>query len=789
MIKKCISPLLLLASGSCMTDALAQGSDAYTCASTDAVKVSCGPSGDYVGKISASAGTASFDIKRVASVQSATVYNVSVKGSDKWCFDISGDKTKVHGFNEAPILAGPTSSLFVLAGISQRVLSNRAGAALEICNAPINNLNTSTSNLNEFYLLVGNPQDITYLAQTPSVWMPDPNAVVQKVIDKTSPIVKRDSYLFVDLTESNAPQLLNLAQQGAFPYVLITATTWAKTLGSYPINNTNYPHGIDGLIAVSKQASQRNIKIGLHTLTALVSKGDPLAAASHGLLKKDNALVVANGCYLLDLKSDLKNFVAARVADVVNKVNPGMIYFDGGELSAVAGDPTYDIAEQQINVLGRLKNRLLVQGSGDVPRLWPYLSRIAMDDYATLASTQYLDSYKIAQILPMRTSNLMPAELGWIGLVAETPAHPATTVEDMSTYLARALALDLPFSIETVQTDLDGNPYTARLFRVMGAANRTLQSGSLDTAAKKYLQTGNWYLVDGTKPYLAQLSLQKQHIVSGQDLIHLGVTEKNASGAMLRISNVHQMGNQNVIPLLPSTASLSMVKQKNIDNNNRGLLINTQHFTSSKNGIIDLTHARQMSVDYSVRPEDVNSSAVCSVINAQLEDVNGFYRDYYLKVIPNHAGLTLISYLDAPAQMLSTLMPAYSSYRAKAAIRNFDFSKVTAINFRWMKTCDSDQGLVLKNVSMLQEVPTSLNTIQLLVGNTPVLNIPALQTGEVLDVFPDGAVTICKQGVCKQVRNIASSLANIANQSLYIKTQGNAAYDLDFGELTTKVQL
>jgi hypothetical protein len=774
-----------------MTEVRAQGGDAYTCISTDVVKVSCNPSGEYVGKVSAlggSTGNASFDIQKVKSVLSATVYDVKVKGTDTWCFDFSGDKTKAHGFNEAPILMSQTSALMVLAGTSQRVLSNRLGAALEICSGPLTP-NTNATSLNEFYLLVGNPQDITYLAQSPSVWMPDSNAVVQKVIDKTSLIVKRDSYLFVDLTESNAPQLLNLAQRGAFPYVLITATTWAKTLGSYPINKTNYPHGIDGLIAVSKQASRGNIKIGLHTLTAFVSQGDPLARASRGLLKKNNALVMTNGGYLLDLKSDLKDFSAAKIADVANRVNAGMIYFDGGELSLVGGDPAYDIAEQQINVLGRLKNRILVQGSGNVPRLWPYLSRIAMDDYATLAPIQYLDSYKITQILPMRTSNLMPAELGWIGLVAETPAHPATTVEDMSTYLARALALNLPFSIETLQSDIDVNPYTARLFSGMGAANRALKSGSLNAAAKKYLQTGSWYFVDSTTPYLAQLSLQKQHIFIGQKLIQLGLVEKNASGAMLRLSNVHQISNQNAIPLLPSTVALNIVKQKNIDNNNRGLLINTQHFTSNKNGVMDLTHAREMSIDYSLKSADSHSSTSCSIVNAQLEDVNGSYRDYYLNVTPNHADPKTISYLDAPVQMLTSLMPAYSSYRAKSAIYNFDFSKVKAVNFRWMQTCDSDQGLVLKTVSMVREMPTALNTIQLLVGNNIVLNIPALQTGEVLDVFPDGTVTICKKAVCRQVGNISSSLANIANQSLYVKTQGNAAYDLDFGILTTKVKL
>ncbi|WP_445535568.1 hypothetical protein [Acinetobacter sp. G18] len=789
--------LFLFISSSCATKVIAQTNEtSYKCTSSDSINVTCGSSNDYIGKLNIPnnpVANAHLDIQKITSIKSANIYKVKVQGSDNWCFDISGDKTKTHGYYEPPIISGSTSSLMILAGASQKVNPNPPNSALKICNGPINNINTNTRNLNEFYLLTGNPQDINYLAQTPSIWVPDPNAAIQKVIDKTSPTVKQDSYLFIDLNEHNATKVLDLAQQGAFPYVLIYAWTWAKTFGSYPINMANYPHGVNGLASVSEIAAQHNTKIGLHILTALISSNDPFAANKDSLLKKNNAFVRHGNDYIINMKENIKNVSAQKIADVVNKVNPGMIYFDGIELATAEGnDPTYDNAEQQINILSRLNKKVLTQGSSDVARMWPYMSRMATADYSTLASIQYLDSYKIEQVLPKRINSLMPAELGWIGLLSEKPSYPATTVEDISTTLARTLALNLPFSIRTTQSDLEANPYTTRLFRIIGIVNRTLQTGkALNSTAKKTLQTGNWYLVDDANPYFAQLMLQTQHVPLNQNSTPLGITAKNASGIMLRLSNVHSTNNQNMIPLVPKAYMIQNAKQQaDINTTNRGSLINTVRFTSNKNGILDLTHARQMSIDYSVKSNNLNSSSSCAVINAQLEDVNGSYRDYYLNVVPNHTGTTNISYLDAPKQMLTTLMPANTNYNMKSALYNFDFSKVTAINFRWMKACSNQDEIVLKNVSMQQELPITLQNIQLLAGNTPILTIPALKTGEILDVFPDGIVTICNQGSCRQVGNIYPYLSKIINQPLFIKSQGsNIEYDIEFGQLTTKVPL
>ncbi|NOZ20820.1 MAG: hypothetical protein GXP25_06995 [Planctomycetes bacterium] len=84
------------------------------------------------------------------------------------------------------------------------------------------------------------------------------------------------SYLFIDLTEANADEVIRIAKEINFGYILIYANKWATTLGSYEINKTNYPHGMEGLKAVAEKAHAEGIKVGIHCLTGFVNKRDPL---------------------------------------------------------------------------------------------------------------------------------------------------------------------------------------------------------------------------------------------------------------------------------------------------------------------------------------------------------------------------------------------------------------------------------------------------------------------------------------------------------------------------------
>ncbi|HZZ42112.1 MAG TPA: hypothetical protein VFE58_04180 [Tepidisphaeraceae bacterium] len=92
---------------------------------------------------------------------------------------------------------------------------------------------------------------------------------------KTSPDVRR-SYLFIDLTEKNADEVIRLAKLGGFGAILTYSGTWAASNGSYLINTKNFPRGEESLKAVADKCHAAGLKMGIHMLTSFVAKNDPL---------------------------------------------------------------------------------------------------------------------------------------------------------------------------------------------------------------------------------------------------------------------------------------------------------------------------------------------------------------------------------------------------------------------------------------------------------------------------------------------------------------------------------
>ena len=112
---------------------------------------------------------------------------------------------------------------------------------------------------------------------------------------KTSQAVRR-GYLFTDLTESNTDETIRFAKLGGFGYIMTYNSTWSTSLGSYPINTSNFPQGEASLKATVDKCHAAGLKVGLHCLTSFVDKSDPLVRPrpDSRLLKDDQATLAAD---------------------------------------------------------------------------------------------------------------------------------------------------------------------------------------------------------------------------------------------------------------------------------------------------------------------------------------------------------------------------------------------------------------------------------------------------------------------------------------------------------------
>jgi len=714
---------------------------------------------------------------------------------------------------------------------------------------------------------------------------------------KDAPVTKH-GYIFLDLTEGNQGQLLPLIQQAGFPYALIYASTWAASKGSYAFNRATYPGGLGGLQRVVSAANQAGIKVGLHTLTGLISKNDAYVqggAPDRRLLEDDHTtlwraidssattieaadslqtfptrpayygnakagldlriedeiiscptIVVASrgrfqdcrrglhgtkasshpagatiahlaeryGSYLVDLSTNLKDEIGLRLAQIINQTGIDMVYFDGGEVASANGDPGWYVAEQQIAVLKRVQRPILVEGSGIVPRLWPFITRMATDDFAALAPVDYLDVHKIGRVHRAHRNTLIPDHLGWVAILKETPSYPATTPEEIATHIARSLALDIPIAIETHADDLRGNPYTEHLLAALGAGNQAIRSGVLARSDRDALSRGWWYFTKTNGPTLRRLRVAQLTVRNGHRPIEDAIRPiPEESAVWLRVRKVRSgsLAPEGRVELFDGGASGKLIAETMVSDNNRGELVEsvplgspTRAPTGSafvdfmekvlpKAGGLDLRSAREMVVEYEYPAPDADpsdrTSVDCSVLNLQLEDNRGQYRDHLLRLGPGSRQQELLDYESAAPLVLRHYPPAGKSYAFKAAVYGFNFSAVTRLNIRWMDSCNRGRTLRLMRVAMVKEKPGALRNLKLQVGTRDYPVVAELRTGETLDVYPDGTVAVCYGAVCSRRLVDWPSDGSLSQAEVRVGVEGQASADIVVGLLGRGVSL
>ena len=458
-------------------------------------------------------------------------------------------------------------------------------------------------------------------------------------------------------------------------------------------------------------------------------------AAAHRAGAKVRHLAERYGCYLADLRTDLKDALADRIAGVVNRCGFDMIYFDGGECNAANGPYWYWVTQQQMAIWRRFRRDVLVQGSGGTPWTWHIFARGNCDDFAAVAPKEYLDHHKIRDSWWHYTRSFMPAELGWWGFLAAAPHQPATGPDEVECYAARMLALDSPVSLETNLAALKRNGRTQELLSLLGRWERLRLSGAVPPSVREKLRRGEWHLVeiDG-KPALRPVRYDTRRLAAGE-----AVELTNAFGAQpvkFRLQAVECLAapgaKANVVllgraapPVLPLPAAKTPMPGAAVERVALGKPAN-------------LLKHRALAVRLRVESPAAPAGADCAVLNVQLEATGQLYRDYYIDL--DFTGeKTIVLPEPTTRRMLPEFRPAHAAYPFKQAMYGFDYGHIVAVNFRWMRLPKAPAvRCSVVRVEALAESPAVLSNPEIAVGTARIKLPVELKTGDYAESWAAG---------------------------------------------------
>jgi hypothetical protein len=700
----------------------------------------------------------------------------------------------------------------------------------------------------------------------------------------------RTSYLFTDLTEANADETIRYAKFGGFKYLLIYSDTWSSSIGSYPINTRAYPHGEIGLKAAVDRCHAAGLKVGMHMMTSLISKGDPLVrpkpdarllkdaqgtlaapldgkadeitvckastscptggatygsavaefdlqidneiihcrsvgdvngdrryrcergrngtnASTHAFGAKVYHLTERYGSYLADLRTSLKEEIAERIAGLINRCGFDMIYFDGGESNDANGPSWYWVSQQQNAVCRRVRRDLLVQGSGVTHWSWHWFARGTCDDFAAVAPKQYLDYYKIANLWTLYTRNLLPVDLGWWGFLACEPDHPATTPDEVEFYATRMLAFDTPVALETTLAALKKNGRTNESLDLLSKYEKLRLSTAVTPQVRERLKTGEWHLTyDANRLAFVPVRYHTQRVALPADL-HLN----NPFGdqhlqfrlqAVPTLSPVSDPANVVLIradsPLLldwpapkapmPGALARRVEFERPRGDQDRAILVGPQKPEAS--GLagkpLNLLNHRALAVRLRIDGPEYLGQGQCAVLNVQLESINKTYRDHYIDI--NFSGeRTIVLREPNTDRMLAEFWPSPANYAFKAAMYDCDYSKISALNFRWMRPPKNGvQSCSVGPVEALLETERVITNLQLAGGDLALVVPASLRCGDYLECRADGVCRLFdNNGFMISASNAQPQQLNLKRGESSLSVIGSHGGDIEFTLIAT----
>ena len=298
--------------------------------------------------------------------------------------------------------------------------------------------------------------------------------------------------------------------------------------------------------------------------------------------------------------------------------------------------------------------------------------------------------------------NFFPGELGWCGLLAGGPDHPATTVRDIEHYGSRMIAHDVPISIQTSLKQLESNPQSGDILVWLNRIDTFRRSGGMSESQREQLKTGNWSLVGAYGKISVQPSQPDPYELPRQKI----VPDVSASdGRVLFRGNMRlpsAVPAKKIPGALLCSITLADTEVTAKDCRRPGLIEGYPPPAMPQ----DIRAGKTLAVTLLVSGQRKNLSPPYPVLNIQLEDQGGWYRDHFIDLDFVSERTILLRKTN-----VERLLPEFgrSEYKHKRSFRYFDYGNVALINLRWMRPPKDDEPTIfLKQISAI--VPSTGST-------------------------------------------------------------------------------